>query len=141
LAHASDTVVLVGDTTYGKGMGQIVISREHSGWSDIRITFLRIKGLSDRIGYYHRKGILPDVNVDCDSLENLIDSLLRRNLQKEADALQLLCDSLNISAALKILEPSAHFHKRNILRKSSIAAAPDKPEAAIIDSPEDVPVR
>lgn len=146
-AHAADTVVLVGDTTYGKGMGQIVISREHSGRSDIKITFLRMKGLSNRTGYYHRKGILPDVHVDCDSLENLMSVLLNqiRNspwnsafLQKEADTLQWKCDSLNISAALKILEPEAHFQKQQILRKRRNGLVSDIYESSVIAAPEDI---
>ena len=150
LSHASDTAVLVGDTTYGKGMGQIVISREHLGRPDIRITFLRMKGLSNRIGYYHRKGILPDVHVDCDSLESLIADLLRRIknspfnaafYQAEVDTLQRECDSLNISAALKILEPSAHFHKQRIVQRRTIAKVSDKYEAIIVASPDDVPVK
>jgi hypothetical protein len=131
-------------------MGQIIISRERLGWSDIRITFLRIKGLSDRIGYYHRKGILPDVHVDCDSLENIVDSLLKlinssslnnASLQKKADSLQFKCDSLNISTALKILEPSAHFHKRLVLQKRRTTSIPEIPESSVIASPEDIPVR
>ena len=149
-AHAADTTVLAGDTTYGKGMGQIVISREDLGRSDIRITFLRMKGLSNRIGYYHRKGILPDVHVDCDSLENLIAYILGQInnfasnsafLQKEVDTLQGKCDSLNISAALKILEPSAHLHKRHILQKRRNGAVSEIPESSMLALPEDVPFR
>jgi Peptidase family S41 len=149
LSHAPEPTVLVGDTTYGKGMGQIVISREHLGRSDIRITFLRIKGLSDRTGYYHRKGILPDLSVDCDSLENLIADLLRRMntspssrafYQAEVDTLQRKCDSLNISAALRILEPSAHFHKLRIVQNRNNATVAGKNEAGIIASPDDFPL-
>jgi C-terminal processing protease CtpA/Prc len=142
-AHAPDTTVLVGDTTYGKGMGQIVVSRGRLGRPDIKITFLRIKGLSARVGYYHRKGILPDVHVDCDSLENLIADLIRRmnSSQAKIDTLQRKCDSLNISAALKSLEPSAHLHKLRVFTKRFINAHSDNSEAEIMASPEDFPVR
>jgi hypothetical protein len=58
-----DTVALVGETTYGKGMGQIIISRTYLGKRDIKITFLLLKGISIRIGDYHRKGIAPDIQV------------------------------------------------------------------------------
>jgi hypothetical protein len=63
LAATGDTTVLVGETSYGKGMGQIIVSRTHLGKRDIKITFLRLKGVSDRIGDYHRKGIKPDTLV------------------------------------------------------------------------------
>lgn len=144
-SRTADTVALVGDTTYGKGMGQIVVSREHLGWSDLRITYLRIKGISERTGDYHRKGILPDVHVDCDSLENRITALIRQMnskgnafVQKEVDALQRKCDSLNISAALKILQPSARFGGQDFLRKRSMVPVSGVYETSVIAAPEDV---
>jgi C-terminal processing protease CtpA/Prc len=150
LAHASDTALLVGDTTYGKGMGQIIVSRESVGRSDIRITFMRMKGLTNRIGYYHRKGILPDIHVDCDSLDSLIADLIWRMnnspvnrgfYQARIDTLQMKCDSLNISAALKALEPSAHFHKSRSMQKRNIVRASDIHEAEIIAPLEKFPVK
>jgi hypothetical protein len=111
-----DTTVLVGETTYGKGMGQIIISRTHLGKRDLKITFLRLRGISGRTGNYHRKGIAPDDTVDCRSLERSIDSLQRLipshpGLTAQRDALQWRCDSMNISAALHVLEPLAALPK------------------------------
>jgi Peptidase family S41/Peptidase S41 N-terminal domain len=88
-AAGADTVSLVGETTYGKGMGQIVISRTYLDKRDIMITFLRLQGLSTRTGDYHRKGIAPDVQV--------ADSLAQDN------------------AALKLLEPSAKPLAKSLL--------------------------
>lgn len=59
-----DTVVLVGQRSYGKGMGQIVISRSYLNRPDIKITFLRVQrtcGCPE--ADYHRKGIKPDLTV------------------------------------------------------------------------------
>lgn len=81
-----DTATLVGETTYGKGMGQIVISRTYINKRDIKITFLRLKGLSPRTGVYHRKGIAPDLSV--------ANSLPRSDAQ--------------LTAALHFLEPSTN---------------------------------
>ena len=52
---------LVGTRSYGKGIGQIKIVRR--GRSDLQITFLQMRGMSDRIGLYHHRGIEPDVAV------------------------------------------------------------------------------
>jgi hypothetical protein len=111
-----DTAVLVGETTYGKGMGQVIISRVFLGKRDLKITFLLLKGISSRTGDYHRKGITPDVPVNCTSLERSIDSLDRLlaflpGLKTQRDNLQWLCDSMNISAALHVLEPLAVLPK------------------------------
>ncbi len=81
----SDTVTLVGQTTYGKGMGQIIISRTYLGKRDIMITFLRLAGISARTGAYHRRGIFPDLFVE--------------NAGGFSDA--------QLDTALKVLEPSA----------------------------------
>jgi hypothetical protein len=53
-------VVIIGDTTYGKGIGQICIPRHYLRRNNLKITFMRMKGL-DEIGDYHVKGIAPDV--------------------------------------------------------------------------------
>lgn len=50
---------LIGTTTYGKGIGQIRIIRRDR--RKLQITFMQMRGLSERIGDYHRKGIDPDV--------------------------------------------------------------------------------
>jgi hypothetical protein len=49
---------LIGDTTYGKGIGQIHIGRRTR--QTVQITFLALRGHSERIGDYHRRGIAPD---------------------------------------------------------------------------------
>lgn len=49
---------LFGARTYGKAIGQIHISRRTR--PTVQMTFLRLKGISDRIGDYHRTGISPD---------------------------------------------------------------------------------
>jgi hypothetical protein len=60
LKEASDTCYIAGDTTYGKGIGQIILSRAYIGRPDVQITSMRFHGVSSRIGYYHQKGIYPD---------------------------------------------------------------------------------
>jgi hypothetical protein len=96
-----DTATIVGETTYGKGMGQIVISRTYINKRDIKITFLRLEGLSARTGNYHRKGISPDLSVT--------------NSLPQSDA--------QLTAALHFLEPSTKGLQVAIsLRKS---ATPD----------------
>jgi hypothetical protein len=116
-AHTSTQTTLVGDTSYGKGMGQIVITREHLGRPNIKITFLRMNGLSSRVGYYHRKGISPDV-------------LVRNSYQSSAG------DSLQLLAALRVFQPFAILKKARsmstrissistIVEFSTIAAPPD----------------
>jgi hypothetical protein len=92
-----DTVVLVGETTYGKGMGQVIVSRTYLGKRDLKITFLRLKGISSRIGDYHRKGIAPDIQV-----AGLLPPL---------------------SMALHILEPSAPLLKTAAVPASGSAVA------------------
>ena len=124
-----DTAVLVGETTYGKGMGQIIVSRAYLGKRDIKITFLLLKGISGRIDDYHRKGIAPDVLVNCASLERSIDSLDRLiafhpGLTAQRDNLQWLCDSMNLSAALHVLEPLA------VLPKAAVRIPPPRPSCA-----------
>jgi hypothetical protein len=52
------TTKLIGMRSYGKGMGQIILNRRTR--PSLQITFLYIKGVSSRIGLYHRIGIPPD---------------------------------------------------------------------------------
>jgi len=52
--------VLVGSTTYGKGIGQIeIVRRDRPG---MKITSLQFSGVK-KIGNYHRVGIAPDVTL------------------------------------------------------------------------------
>ena len=52
---------LVGTRSYGKGIGQIRLQRRDR--PIIQITFLQLKGISDRTGEYHHKGIEPDIRA------------------------------------------------------------------------------
>jgi hypothetical protein len=49
---------LIGNRTYGKGIGQIHIPRRTR--QTMQVTFLMLKGINNRIGAYHRRGIEPD---------------------------------------------------------------------------------
>ncbi|KMQ51122.1 Carboxyl-terminal protease [Chitinispirillum alkaliphilum] len=49
---------LIGQRSYGKGIGQIIIPRRNRRY--IRITFLKLRGISDRTGEYNGIGIYPD---------------------------------------------------------------------------------
>jgi hypothetical protein len=84
----ADTVVIVGETTWGKGIGQICIKRDYLHRQDIKITFMRMKGVTKRTGNYHGKGIDPDIVIH------------DWNQQEEV--------------ALKILDPSARLKKVTI---------------------------
>jgi len=49
---------LIGGKSYGKGIGQVIITREQR--KRLSITFLEISGLTERTGQYHRVGLEPD---------------------------------------------------------------------------------
>jgi hypothetical protein len=115
LAHTT----LVGDTSYGKGMGQIVITREHIGRPNIKITFLRMKGLSDRVGYYHRKGIWPDV-------------LVRNPSQSSVG------DSLQLLAAMRVFQPTAILKKTKGLPAGNTGPQSTIAETSIIAPQDDM---
>jgi hypothetical protein len=53
-----DTTRLIGERSFGKGMGQNVVIRHTR--KPLLITSLFFRGVSPRIGYYHQKGIVPD---------------------------------------------------------------------------------
>jgi hypothetical protein len=55
---SSIKTLLIGTQSYGKGMGQSVVIRRTR--KPLLITSLLLKGVSPRIGNYHRKGIAPD---------------------------------------------------------------------------------
>ncbi|HMD69199.1 MAG TPA: S41 family peptidase [Chitinivibrionales bacterium] len=82
-----DTVALVGGTTFGKGIGQIVISRTYLGKRDLKITFLRLDGLSARTRNYHRHGIAPDIRVADALAENTALLLLEPSAKPLAKSL------------------------------------------------------
>jgi C-terminal peptidase prc len=103
---------LVGERSYGKGMGQVIIPRMDK--KTLRITFMEIRGVpGGEVGDYHRTGIPPD-RVDTD-------------LSREA---RRLCPiDTNLYNAVKLLEGSApadsiqsaanYIQKNSLLRKSA----------------------
>ncbi len=63
---------LVGGTSYGKGIGQVIIpivANEKN--KSLSITFLEISGLTKRTGQYHRVGIQPDPVPE--NIKNYVD--------------------------------------------------------------------
>ncbi|MBN1306434.1 MAG: hypothetical protein JXA18_00855 [Chitinispirillaceae bacterium] len=86
---------LVGGRSFGKGIGQIkIFRRDRPG---MQITFLQMRGVSDRIGEYHHRGIEPDV------------------LASETEEEVLL-------TAIQVHEPSATRLRR--LRKQAVSSTP-----------------
>jgi hypothetical protein len=110
-SSGGDSVVIVGDTTWGKGIGQICIFRLYLQRSNLKITFMRMRGVTERIGDYHRKGIVPDVLCEDSQQPELI--------------------------ALKILEPSAHSGKQMVPFSYRNLPIQSPPEAVIVAPPED----
>jgi hypothetical protein len=97
----------VGDTSYGKGIGQVLVSRRQFHRQDVKITFLRVFracGCADSV--YHRKGLAPDIRVT------------------NSDA--AVADSLQLLAAFHVLEPG-------VMLKKSINHFAQKQFAGIID--------
>jgi hypothetical protein len=131
-SHSVDTVTLVGDTTYGKGMGQIIIPRQVWGKTNLKITFLFIKGVKNRTGAYHRKGIVPDI-------------VSPSHFSSDSIAIEAAYTN-QLLAALRVINPSATFSKtrqeittaQSMLRR---ALKHSTPEAYIIASPDKLPIR
>jgi len=131
-SYSVDTVTLVGDTTYGKGMGQIVIPRQVWGKTNLRITFLFIKGVKNRTGAYHRKGIVPDI-------------VSPSHFSSDSNTIYAAYNH-QFLAALRVFNPSATLSKtrqeittaQSMLRR---ALKHSTPEAYIIASPDKLPIR
>jgi hypothetical protein len=64
---------LVGSASYGKGIGQVILSRDGSR-KRLSITYLEISGMTERTGQYHRTGLRPDA-VPRD-IKEAVDGLL-----------------------------------------------------------------
>jgi hypothetical protein len=105
--------LFVGDTSYGKGIGQVVVNRSQFRKRDIKITFLRVKracGCADSI--YHRKGLAPDSLV----------------VNKDST----IADTLQFVAAFNVLEPGVHpriipvtqFLTKALMRRAEFLALP-----------------
>lgn len=56
------SAVLVGTRSFGKGIGQVVIDRNNR--DAIQITYLQLRGISDKTGSYHGVGIKPDIETN-----------------------------------------------------------------------------
>jgi hypothetical protein len=115
---------LVGSKSYGKGIGQVIITRE--GRKRISITFLEISGISERTGQYHRKGIAPDeVPTDVKSYvdEHIPNARQQEIIQAQIEEIQaeypnipasyirqiLVNEFREMYYALKMLEPDIMF--------------------------------
>ena len=135
-ASVPGKVTFVGDTTYGKGMGQVIIPRQIWGKTNLKITFLLIKGVSNRIGNYHRKGIVPDILVPGYYLS---DTALQYYQAYNAQSL----------AALRVFNPSATLSlsktKRTAPGASVLGAGRTRKasshEAYIVVSPDKLPMQ
>lgn len=82
---------LVGSRSYGKGIGQERVPRRNRPW--LLISTMQLKGVSDRIGDYHRNGIAPDS--------------IPAVFVHEADSANLSDRLRTVFYALKRLEPAA----------------------------------
>jgi C-terminal processing protease CtpA/Prc len=107
-----DTVVIIGDTTYGKGIGQICIARQYLGHKDLKITFMRMKGLA-KTGDYHRKGIAPDIVSVGEDREQ------------------------QVFIALKLFEPKALLNKQLLRIRNDTTLPNHFPSEAVIMAPAD----
>jgi hypothetical protein len=114
-----DTVTLVGDTSEGKGMGQIRVPRSYLGKQNLQITYIRLQGVTGRIGMYHRKGIAPDLLV-ADPMCTAVDSLqyiaaLNSVEPKHPDTLKYvphICNELSLAKDIgKSAPPITEFEK------------------------------
>jgi C-terminal processing protease CtpA/Prc len=82
------TCKFVGDTSFGKGIGQVVVNRKQFRKPDIQITFLRVTracGCADSV--YHRIGMAPDTLV--------------------VNSVSAIADTAQFFAAFNVLEPGA----------------------------------
>jgi hypothetical protein len=101
---------LFGARSYGKGIGQVHISRRTR--PTVQVTFLMLKGVNSRIGDYHRTGIAPDS--------------VPAGMQQQAAGLDAF--SQPVYFAVKTLEPQVSVSAINYpgqrLHKSTDLSAP-----------------
>ena len=107
---------LIGERSYGKGIGQVHIIRTDRRDRDMRITYLQISGISDRTGNYHRIGIAPDPVTAEDSTEmDAAASAWAIAIKNEGESLcpnyRILSEPLRASfrdfyCAIKAVEPN-----------------------------------
>ena len=103
------TTKLIGTRSYGKGMGQIIQGRRTR--QSILITSFYIKGVSDRIGDYHRVGIKPDP-VDS-SIINAADPGWIEWKKEVFYALKLLEPNITATSSFSFYVP----HKKSAMAK------------------------
>jgi len=106
---------LIGERSYGKGIGQLVISR--TGRSVLSVTHMEISGVSERTGSYHRIGLEPDTVPE--EYVNAVDSAACTRASTLAlaikDYLERECPKYPITTAwLKSLEESYSTYYRNL---------------------------
>ena len=99
---AANLIGLQDTRSYGKGIGQVTIPR--SGRDMLIITFMQIRGVTDRTGDYHRKGIAPDEIPDMLRDEAQDSCLVEIDATRRVIAQTLYC-------AVKTLEKSAPSSK------------------------------
>jgi len=141
---------LVGSQSYGKGIGQVIITRGDK-YKQLRITNLEISGLTERTGQYHRVGIESDpvpenIKSDVDAhvpnaelreeIENDVDEevndILSKNPGIDESEIQKYRQELvaeyekyyrEVYYALKLLEPGITFRDNSGRAKQQTAAA------------------
>lgn len=103
-----DGAFLIGEKSYGKGIGQSHIAR--LGRKRLSITSMQIRGLTNRTGDYHKKGIEPDP--------------LNNDLWEEAGTQYPHYRDIhlrNLYYAVKVLEPEADSEEvREILHENLV---------------------
>jgi hypothetical protein len=102
---------LFGARTYGKGIGQVHINRRTR--RTVMVTFLLLKGVSERIGDYHRIGIAPDS--------------VPEGMQQQAAALEEF--NKPVYFAVKTLEPGIsvsdiNYPRKRVNKKTGLPATP-----------------
>lgn len=102
---------IFGARSYGKGIGQVHVSRRTR--PTVQVTFLMLKGVSERIGDYHRTGIAPDS--------------VPAAMQQQAAGLDAF--SQPVYFAVKTLEPQAsvsdiNYPRQRLNKSAGLPAAP-----------------
>lgn len=94
---------IIGERSYGKGIGQAEIFRRTR--APMKITFLQLKGVSQRIGDYRWQGI----RGPGDTVGGIVPDTVSPALRQQADTIASLSDEYrrDIFYAVKTLEPNA----------------------------------
>ncbi|MCL2218809.1 MAG: S41 family peptidase [Chitinispirillia bacterium] len=97
---------IIGSPTYGKGIGQVVITRP--GRSRLSITSMEISGLTERTGKYHKIGLQPDeVPHEIYTVMDSIALLWAYELYPDHEGYQeaLRIELRDIYCSIKLFEP------------------------------------